>query len=376
MLLPAPTYLPSRRANTIQVMKMAHALCALGEAVHLTIPDPYHQPPPDWESIAHQYGLAHRFKMTWLPVQARWRSHDYAWQVMRLAQREHVDWVYTRHPQAAALCSLVGISTILEVHDLPQGYFGPLWFRTFLAGSGARALAVITRALKDALPIQRWQKSTIILPDGVDLARFSDLPSPPAARAALNLPQGFTAGYTGHLYAGRGVEMILQLARRLPEMNFLLAGGNPEDVAHLKAQTAGLENIIFTGFIPNADLPRYQAACDVLMMPYQLQVSASSGGDIGRFLSPMKVFEYMACGRVILSSDLPVLREVLHAGNALLLPPQDVDAWEHTLRAVQQTPRAYTALCRQARQDAARYTWESRAYRLRAYAGTVSGDLP
>lgn len=366
LLLAAPTYLPSPRANTIQVMKMAQALRILGEEVHMTIPDTARQPVPNWEAIAHQYGLSRRFEMTWLPVQPRWRSSDYAWQVVNLARRTGVDWVYTRHPQAAALCSWANIPTVLEVHDIPRGRFGPLWFRAFLWGSGGGALAVITQALRDALPLQGWQKPVIILPDGVDLVRFHDLPTPEAARAALNLPQRFTAGYTGHLYPGRGIELLLALAQRLPDVTFLLAGGSPEDVARLKAQSAALPNVVLTGFIPNAELPRYQAACEALLMPYQKRVSASSGGDIGQFLSPMKVFEYLACGRVILSSDLPVLREVLHEGNAILLPPDDLEAWEKALRAIQHAPRRYAALRQQARQDAARYTWESRAYRLRA----------
>jgi len=94
-------------------------------------------------------------------------------------------------------------------------------------------------------------------------------------------------------------------------VSFLLAGGEPEDVAALREKSAnlGLSNVILTGFIPNADLPIYQAACDILLMPYQSQVAASSGGDIARYLSPMKLFEYLACGKPILSSDLPVLRE-------------------------------------------------------------------
>ncbi|RMF48525.1 MAG: glycosyltransferase, partial [Anaerolineae bacterium] len=269
MLLPAPTYLPSRRANTIQVMKMAQAFTRLGQEVHLTVPNPQRRPPVDWEVLARHYGVQERFSITWLPAHPRLRSYDYAWQVLRLARRENVPWIFTRHPQAAAFASLQGIPTVLEVHDLPQGRVGPLWFRLFLRGRGARALVTITRALRDALPLEGWPHPVLVLPDGVDLERYAGLPAPEAARATLGLPPRFTAGYTGHLYAGRGVELLLSLAARLPEMTFLLAGGNPEDVARLKAQAAGLDNLIFTGFIPNAELPRYQAACDVLLMPYQ-----------------------------------------------------------------------------------------------------------
>ncbi len=144
----------------------------------------------------------------------------------------------------------------------------------------------------------------------------------------------FTAGYTGHLYAGRGGELMIELAARLPEITFLLVGGEPPDVARLQAKVNArqLDNVILTGFIPNADLPLYQAACDVLLMPYQKPVAASSGGDIAPYLSPMKLFEYLACGRAILSSDLPVLREVLNPANAVLLDPETSRAWAAALR--------------------------------------------
>ncbi len=364
VLLPAPTYLPARRANTIQVMKMAQALAEEGARVQVLVPDPRRRPPPDWDELARHYGLRLRFPVAWLPVHPRWRSYDYAWQVLRRARRARPDLLYTRHPQVAAWSSLLGIPTVLEVHDLPQGNLGPVWFRAFLKGGGGRALVAITRALREALPLRGWPRPVLVLPDGVDLPRYAGLPAPPQARAALGLPPRFTAGYTGHLYAGRGTEMLLSLAKRLPEVTFLLAGGHPDDVVRLRSQTAGLQNLVLTGFLPNAELPRYQAACDFLLMPYQPQVAASSGGDIARFLSPMKVFEYLASGRAILSSDLPVLREVLHPDNAVLLPPDDPAAWEASLRALMENPARRAALGAQARRDAVQYDWRARARRI------------
>ena len=45
---------------------------------------------------------------------------------------------------------------------------------------------------------------------------------------------GFTAGYTGHLYPGRGASLLLDLADHLPEVSFMIAGGEPQDVARLR----------------------------------------------------------------------------------------------------------------------------------------------
>jgi glycosyltransferase involved in cell wall biosynthesis len=180
----------------------------------------------------------------------------------------------------------------------------------------------------------------------------------------LRLPEAFTAGYSGHLYAGRGIRLILELAQRLPKLRFLLVGGRPEDVAASKEQARGITNVHFTGFVPNADLPRYQAACDVLLIPYSQQVAGSSGSDIAPYTNPLKMFEYLACGRPVIASNLPILREILNEDNAIILPVGEFQAWVDALLALQRSPRRRAALAKAGRQTAAEHTWQKRAQRL------------
>jgi glycosyltransferase involved in cell wall biosynthesis len=116
----------------------------------------------------------------------------------------------------------------------------------------------------------------------------------------------------------------------------------------------------------------YQAACDVLLMPYQRKLATSSGSDTSGFFSPMKLFEYLACGRVILSSDLPVLREVLNESNSILLPPDDAGAWVSAIREAQSNRYQYQALMKQASSDVQQYTWEERAKLLMAGVGSTN----
>lgn len=371
----APSYLPARRANTIQVMKMCQAFVLLGHEVQLLVPgspagsDP--SPSPEWDILAHQYGLRVEFSVEWLPVRANLRRYDFGYLAVRRARRWGADLLYTRLPQAAAFASTLGMATICEVHDLPRGTLGPKLLGRFLKGSGARKLIIITRALAEDLAGKFGELPespfTMIEPDGVDLERYQNLPEPAEARRRLNLPfTGFTVGYTGHLYPGRGAELILEIASRLPEVFFLLAGGEADDLDRLQRKVTEIDqsNVFLTGFIPNADLPLYQAASDVLLMPYQQRVEASSGGDISRYLSPMKLFEYLASSRPILSSDLPVLREILNPENAILLPAEDAEAWNAAIKSLQADPERGAALSRRARKDAAGYTWEARAERI------------
>ena len=378
ILLVAPTYLPSRRANTIQTMKMAQAAQILGHNVCVLVPDPGRGEVLDWDFIAYHYGLNQRFEVRWLPINTKLRGYDYGVKAIRFFQKwQNADILYTRLPQAAAFSSLLNIPTIFEIHDLPGGAVGPILFRGYLRGRGGKRVVFITKALRDAVNETIWpvpdQKESIIAPDGVDLSRYEDIRNPELSRVNLRRKgvnqldiSRFTIGYTGHMYPGRGVSLILEIASRLPQFSFLLVGGDPHGVRDIQVKLGErkLVNVFLTGFVPNTDLPEYQAACDVLLMPYQRMVSASSGGDIGRFLSPMKLFEYLACGRVIISSDLPVLSEVLNASNAILLPPEKPNLWVSALLDLKENHIRRETLSSNARRDSKAYSWESRAARI------------
>ncbi|MGB3700718.1 MAG: glycosyltransferase family 4 protein [Anaerolineales bacterium] len=381
----APTDIPSIRANSVQVMKMTQAFATLGHHVLLIIPnDPEMQQGADrtWVSLAKHYGLQNQFPMEWLPVKSGLRKYDYAWNAVRWAGSWGADVIYTRLPQAAALAANQGYAAVFEIHDRPQGIMTPMLLRLFFRGRGSQRLIVISQALAaDLIDEYQFLHEPLlmkVLPDGVDLQRYVGLPPPEESRELLSAelinqdsksqfsPERFTAGYTGHLYPGRGASLILEIAARIPEMNFLIVGGEPKDVNRVQERVLerNLNNVTLTGFIPNADLPRYQSACDVLLMPYQAQVSASSGGDIGRYLSPMKMFEYLACGRAICSSDLEVLKEILSSEIAMLLPPRDVDLWVAAIRELIDNPSLRKDMAVKASAAAKNYSWEARAEKI------------
>jgi glycosyltransferase involved in cell wall biosynthesis len=299
------------------------------------------------------------------------RRYDFAWQALRAARAWGAEAVYTWVFQADLLALWQGRPLLLELHDRPSGAFGPWLYRRIASHPGRKRLLFITRALRDVLEREQGIRvppaQAVIAPDGVDLERYQDLPEPAEARRQLGLPEGLTAGYTGHLYPGRGMDLLVRLAGRFPQVNFLWTGGRPQDVETWRARTAelGLGNVCLTGFVPNRHIPLYQAAAEILLMPYEQVITGSSGGNTAEVCSPMKMFEYMAAGRAILSSDLPVLGEVLNARNAVLCPPPplDFEAWETALARLAGDANLRQALGAQARSDVAQYAWLERARR-------------
>ena len=148
----------------------------------------------------------------------------------------------------------------------------------------------------------------------------------------------------------------------MENINFLIIGGNPSEVQYRQnqAKELGIANLVYIGFINNSDLPSYYDLADVLLMPYENQVSVSGGGDTSAWMSPMKTYEYMITGKPIISSDLPALREVLNHHNSILVSPNSVEDWQSSIEnALTNLPMAHK-ISETAKQDAKNNTWDSR----------------
>ncbi|MBN1439813.1 MAG: glycosyltransferase [Anaerolineales bacterium] len=372
---------PSPSANSLQVMKMCQAFVREGHEVHLILPPAERGSAesgggPLSDREAAQYGLTVRFpvrRVRLLPLLGR---RGLAWAEADEAARIVPNLVYTRGIDIAWAVAQHGFPVMLEVHHEPTGRLGPLYFRQILGRRNLR-LAVISRALEEnlrrAYPAL-CSREMLVAPDAVDGEQYRNPPAPARARARLKLPAArFTAGYFGSLVAGRGVELICEMARRSPTAQFLILGGHPQEVADWKVRAAGVNNVRWLGHVPNAEIPLYQAACDVLLMPYQREVTVRGRGDTAAIMSPMKLYEYMAAGRAILSSDLPALRVMLNENNSLLLPPEDPAAWAEALAKIRQNPNRRKRIAARARADVRECTWRNRVKRILEFIAANHG---
>jgi glycosyltransferase involved in cell wall biosynthesis len=352
--------IPSETANSIEVMKVCQAFIQLGHDVSLIVPDPQ---PYDLDPVTLQnhYGLQTLFDIQWLPVGSR---RKFPWTAARRARQQKADLLYAWPIQSAVFGLLTGLPSMLELHDRPSGTFGPLWFWLFRVIPGRKRILPITDALRRVMKLPARQ--TLVAPDGVDLERYASLPDPAGARVELGLPCVPTVLCSGHLYEGRGTDLFLALAERFPQISFIWVGGRPQDVEGWKnrASNRNLTNVIFTGFVPNQHIPLYQSAADVLLMPYQKTVSTSSGGNTAEICSPMKMFEYMAAGRAILTSDLPVLHEVLDESTAVFCPAEDLEAWGAALRNLLDDEELRQRLSQKAFSRVKNFSWTERGKRI------------
>lgn len=359
--------IPSTTANSLQAVKVCDALVQAGHEVRLFAPA--EAPSTGWEHLAGHYGVRHPFEILWLPSSRRLRRLDFVWYAQAAARRFRPNLIYTWLPQSAAVGVWLQMPVVLEMHADVAGHLGAWWLRQFWKSGRRQRLLVTTQALRTALErstaMSFPEAAVQIAPNGVDLDRYTNLPRPDEARDRLHLDSGLTVGFTGHFYPGRGMGLLFEVARRLPSLNFLWVGGTPDAVHEWRAKLEAVRctNVRLTGFIDNSSVPLYQAAADILLMPYGHSVAASSGQDIGEVINPMKMFEYMAAKRAIITSDLPVIREILDESRAVFCPPDDVPAWKSTIEELARDAVRRETLAVNARREVEKHTWLARAER-------------
>ena len=104
-----------------------------------------------------------------------------------------------------------------------------------------------------------------------------------------------------------------------------------------------------------SQVPSYLNVSDVLLMVYP------NTEHYAHFMSPLKLFEYMASGVHIVTSDLPSVREVLDNNSASFFVPDDVASLEKALLNVYENPDSSKEKALEALQEVSKYTWDKRA---------------
>lgn len=222
-----------------------------------------------------------------------------------------------------------------------------------------KKLIVITKVLKGMYDrdCPEISEKVLVAPDAANL-------SDEEREIPIKGDKSQNIGYVGHLYDGRGIEIVLGLAEQNPNLGFHLVGGNETDVKRWKTRSAQLKNVFFYGFLPHAEIASIGKSFDVLLAPYQKKVSVKGGGKTNtvKWMSPLKIFEYMSFRKPFIASDISVLKEVLeHERNCLLSPPEDIDVWNKCIHRLLSDPELYENLKENAYSDLKQnYTWYGR----------------
>lgn len=370
----SPSLLPSRTANSIHVISQCKALCDEGLDVFLYAKRSVKEVSDLLTEVEKVYGVSSPSLkyVTYFSKINFFDNFHIALMAIRYCFFSGEDYVLSRNLYAAfILAVLVRHPILYETHQIEYG-FRKLLQRFVISCRFVRTI-VISQKLAEALSNHHnlYINTPLILHDAasfgikpVALIRKRDLLSKELNEDISSWRQ--VTGYFGHLFAGRGIEIIEKMAYALPDCLFLVYGGNDEHILFRRERNK-LKNLRFMGYVAHVQSQKIMKLVDVLLMPYQYEVSIGIDlHDTARWMSPMKMFEYMAAGVPFISSDLPVLREVLSDGvNSLLVEPDNSDAWISALLRLIAEPDLAKRISSQAHIDYQNHhTWLIRAEKL------------
>jgi glycosyltransferase involved in cell wall biosynthesis len=243
----------------------------------------------------------------------------------------------------------------------------------------ARCVICVSEAGKARL-IQNWQvpeEKIVVFPNAVDVQRFKPHPEIRAeVRASLGIENNPLIIFVGSFYKWHDVPTLLKAFARVIDTHgdarLLLVGDGLQRkaMAGLAAELGISQFTTFTGMVPHREVPRLMAAADLAVVPYPKL-------DEEIWLSPLKLFEYMASGVAIIASKVGQLTDVIQDSiNGLFVPAGDASALSSALEKLMDDQHLRRRLSQQAREDAVeKYSWDHYQRRLeRVFSAVIAGE--
>lgn len=223
----------------------------------------------------------------------------------------------------------------------------------------------ISKGLQEML-WQRYQvplEKTVLIESATDPELFRPLDGH-ACRQRLGLdPAGRYVGFVGSFFRHQGIDVLIDAApyviRRFPDVRFLLVGdGIMRRVWTERIAARGLStSFVFTGQVPYSEVPQYIGATELCIAPF-----LADRGDA----SPLKLFDYLACGRPVVASNIRPLHDLLSRAQGIAsVPPEDSEALAKEIVRLLEDQAAARRLGQNGREWVLEaHSWRSAAQRL------------
>jgi glycosyltransferase involved in cell wall biosynthesis len=277
----------------------------------------------------------------------------------KLGMHHPILWLY--QPEQVRTIGRYGEKLVVyHVVDEYTAYAGiPVDYRKLMMAYEQHLLRQADVVIVTAPALQETRASLArhlyVVPNAVDYDAFQAILS---SRRSPTIPLPSTRpllGYVGAINDKLDYDLLAAVAIARPEWTLLMVGMQdvrvPEDREGLHRLVA-LPNVRLLGPVPVHEVPLVMAACDVCLLPYKRNQRT-------RAISSLKLYEYLACGRPVVATDIPAAHE---AGDVVTIA-QDLPSFIAGIaRALQDAPGAAEAR----RHVAAQNTWQQRMEQISA----------
>jgi len=348
-------HVPTQYAHSINTMKHAQGFFSLGHNVEILCVQRYVELKNKLKirDIRKFYDISHKIKIKYFIDKSplffrdlRRRLNDYPYaaknklkkilprtedildperKISEYCKKNDFDLAYCRRSSNAAYYNLINrIPIIIESHN----YIIPPELKKIFKLSKSkyfRGVVIISKQLKEShLKEGIPEEKIIILEDTVDIGKYNSvIDNKKKIREKLKLPLNKNiVMYTGNLKEGRGLEIIIEAAKVLKDGDyaFYIIGGSKKEIYNWRSVINKQKikaDITFLGFKENNLIPFYLKSADILLAPYSRECSTV------RWMSPLKLFEYMASKIPIIASDVDRSKEICNNGECLFFQADD-----------------------------------------------------
>ena len=356
----AITDIPSRHANALQIIQMSNAIIENGHKVNLIIPNLKSLN----QSVKSYYDVSSKINLIRLGKKKnKLTKIDNILLPLKLVFKNSFikkDIIITRNLVISFVFIIFRIKHILELHD-DLKISGNILSKLFkvlrlLNSSCILRLIFITNNLKKFIS-ENYNyngKNFKILPDATSII---------TKKLPLKLKKNkFKIGYFGSIYKSRGIDLILKLAKLDKKNVYYIYGGTEFDKKILKK--IKLKNLKINSHISYKKVKKKISKMDILLMPYTEKVTtAGDVSNIINFMSPMKMFDYLGSGKILITSNIKVLKEILKNNyNSIIIKKyKDVNSWKKQIDRINLNENKYLSIRLNAIYTAKKHTWKNRA---------------
>lgn len=249
------------------------------------------------------------------------------------------DFIYERAAvygtAGVSLARRLGVPLLVELNAplaLEQATYRSTAFARLAYEAERHTLSNADRVLSVSSPLRDYviahgigPERVHVVPNGVDVSAFSPEPCEPGVRGRWNLGHGPVVGFVGGLRPWHGVrvlpELVVRLARTHPAVKLVIAGDGPlrHELMAAFRERGVADRVVFTGLLQHGEIPGLIHAFDIALAPYEQPTHLF-------YFSPLKLFEYMACGVAVVAAGIGQIADVVDDGrNGLLYAPGDSD---------------------------------------------------